>query len=649
MHLHADHVIELRDTVEELGGFHRHMTVDAHEICAVLLQYLWELPDPILTEDRIENFHSCIRMDASKEEKTKQLRVLVNDLPWYSKPLLERLLHLFEHALLPENTQHSGLSIHSLSMTLAPLIFRAAHSFRFNEYEDAQFRRYPNGYHSTTSTSMRLRIPPEVDDSAYPGLIMNEKERIAAETRAFRHAKRDAEESAALITLLIEQQQFILQDFRKDLALRRDRLQTKVFFLETLRFKMEEPIDLTNLHHVFLLKRLWEGLLSDPQVEENEHFETDKDFSTIDVQSLLQSKRWLRSGFHTENPLGSFRGGGLLSLECLVYFVHEYPEKAKHMMERNALPGGSRYPFPVASINVMRMMMKLLMLDEAPEVCSKLVLHTETGSDTVLKMKIAERVSRAPFWRVFDDKEAFVKLHSMAFMLLDLHWIHSGATQMSFNPVLDSTRKQMGWLLEQAPENVEDMWIEWMKVREQHASKYGPSDVDSSVNGSSVINAISNYFGFGSSNNNDETINNYMNEYRNAQEAQALHERDELARQIVHNLEQKQRIKEAAAQAKEMDHIQEIQMTNQMAEISLSETSTTTLEDKEQKKEQNIMAAVAEKKLLTVTELPLESISISSNTIVTETTNESPKASTTSTTRTMTTSRSSSTSIAQAF
>lgn len=159
-------------------------------------------------------------------------------------------------------------------------------------------------------------------------------------------------------------------------------------------------------------------------------------------------------------------------LNALCFFVHEYPEKAQGMMSRNAKAGGTRYPFPVACINVMRMMVKLLMLDEAPASTSRLILHSDSGPDTMLKMQVSERVSRTTFWRVFDDPKSFEKLHSMAFMLLDLHWTRSGATQMGFHPVLDSTRRQMGWLLEQAPKSVEEMWKTWMQVRQTHAKKF---------------------------------------------------------------------------------------------------------------------------------------------------------------------------------
>ncbi|GAB9468630.1 Pleckstrin y domain-containing family m member 2 [Globisporangium polare] len=480
VHLHADHVMELRDTIEELGGFHKKMAVNTHEVVAILLQYLWELPDSLLTEERLENFLACGGRSEegmmSEDEKKMLLRVLVNDLPWFCKPILERLCHLLMVALEPCHAQRNGLTMYSVANCLGPILLRKKHGFRFHEYEDPTFRKYPVGYQS--ASSVRFRLMPNNDDNGLGSFpYSSEIDRVTAEARALRHMKRDAEESAHMLSLLFREHEYILSDFRSELVSRRARLREKVYFLETIRFKMEEPIDTSNAVHVLLLKRLWDGLLRDSEATAEEEAAVIIGSSeTVDVAALLASKRWKLCGFHTENPLGGFRGGGVLSLEGLVFFVEEYPDKARSMMARNAVAGGNRYPFPVASINVMRMMMKLLMLDEAPDVCSKLVLHSadENVPTTVLKMRIAERVSRTPFWGVFNDPLAFVKLQSMAFMLLDLHWIHSGATQMGFQPVLDATRRQMGWLLEQSPASVEDMWTKWMEVREQHAAKYTP-------------------------------------------------------------------------------------------------------------------------------------------------------------------------------
>ncbi|KAG7401866.1 hypothetical protein PHYBOEH_010329 [Phytophthora boehmeriae] len=489
-HLQAGHVMELRDTIEELGGFHRKMAVDPHEVVAILLQYLWELPDPLLTEERLDRFLACAGRPGSgmtEDECKDLLTVLVNDLPWFCKPLLERLCHWVSVALQPRHAEKNGLTVYAVANCLAPLLMRGRHGERFHEFEDPSYRKYPVGYQHRTS--VRSRLMPDEDDylSTFPGGM------DAAEIREVRHKTRDAEEAVQVVAMLFREQALVLRDFRAELRSRRGKLQEKVKRLETLRFRMEEPLDMSNSSHVALLKRLWDALLppedSTPQEEESvvaASNDNDGGVGGVDVSALLASRRWKSSGFHTDNPLGGFRGGGLLSLECLVFFVEEYPEKARAMMQRNAVAGGNRYPFPVASINVMRMMMHLLMLDEAPDVCTKLVLHSvETDGATapavVMKLRVAERVSRTPFWRVFDDPVAFFKLHAMAFMLLDLHWVHSGATQMGFQPVLDATRRQMGWLLEQAPISVEEMWTTWMKVRELDATKFtGPAGVEPS-------------------------------------------------------------------------------------------------------------------------------------------------------------------------
>jgi hypothetical protein len=483
-HLQADHVIELRDTIEELGGFHRKMAVDPHEVVAILLQYLWELPDPLLTEERLDRFLVCAGRPGSgmsEEECKALLAVLVNDLPWYCKPLLERLCHWVSVALQPRHAEKNGLTVYAIANCLAPLLLRGRHGERFHDFEDASYRKYPVGYQHRAP--VRARLMPDEDEylSSFPGSG-------PAEAREVRHKTRDAEEAVQVMAMLFREQDTVLHDFRSELCSRRAKLREKVRRLETLRFRMEEPLDMANENHVALLKRLWDTLLvpEDSMGEEGDSVLSassprESQVGGVDVGAMLASPRWKGSGFHTDNPLGGFRGGGALALECLVFFVEEYPEKARAMMERNAVAGGSRYPFPVASINVMRMMMHLLMLDEAPDVCTKLVLHSvETDGDTspavVMKLRVAERVSRTPFWRVFDDPKAFFKLHSMAFMLLDLHWVHSGATQMGFQPVLDATRRQMGWLLEQAPISVEEMWTTWMKVRELDATKFAGFD-----------------------------------------------------------------------------------------------------------------------------------------------------------------------------
>ncbi|CAK4643038.1 hypothetical protein LEN26_003636 [Aphanomyces euteiches] len=459
VHLASEHVLDLRDAIEELGGFHKSMAIDPHEVISVLLQYLWELPEPLLTEDRIEAFLAAAKSPDDKQA-VRNLRLLVNDLPWFVKPLLERLLHLLSRAL--EHSAKNGLTLQSISLLLAPILLRPTRPYRFSELDEPSTRRFPLAGH----VPIKHRFPANVYNE-YPSEVA---ERLAHEAQALRKLKQQAEEGATVVEMLILHQAAVLNDVREEMSQRRAKLQIKVQAMEAVRGRLETRIDVTNAHHAALLKRLWDGLLpldeSAADYTANLALESASGDS-VDVTALLSSSRWLQSGFHTKDPLGGFRGGGLLSLECLAYFVHEYKDKAQNMMARNALSGGNRYPFPVAAINVMRMMLKLAMLDQVPATSSSLILHCETGVDTVLEMQVSERVSRTPFWKIFDDPLAFEKLFSMAFMVLDLHWLRSGATQMGFNPVLDSTRRQMGWLLEQAPRTIDEMWTTWMQVREK--------------------------------------------------------------------------------------------------------------------------------------------------------------------------------------
>lgn len=465
IHLAADHVMELRDTIEEIGAFHNKMTVDIHEATAILYQYLWEIPEPLFTEERNEHFLACVRINdpardpLKYEEQVQLLRVLVNDLPWYVKPLLERLCNLIALALEPRHAKKNGLTPYAVAHAFAPILFRKRQQDSFWEYENASSRRYAVGLHIPANVRARLLDTDDMDD--YESI-----DRMAMQTRMMRQIKQDAEDSATVLRILFQEEASILEGFRKELRIRRNLLQTKISTIENVRFQLEEEIDVGKEEHVKLVKKLWKGLL--PKGEEKE------DFSCI--ETLLASSRWKQSGFHTHNPMGGFRGGGLLGLKCLTYFIETYSDKAREMMERNVEPGGNRYPFPVASVNVLRMMMKLLMLDEAPDVCGKIVMHHIDKSDEpsseetkpsslLLKLRVAERVSRTPIWRVLDDPNALPKLYSMAFMLLDLQWIHSGATQMGFQPILDATRRQMGWLLEQGPKSVEEMWTMWIKLR----------------------------------------------------------------------------------------------------------------------------------------------------------------------------------------
>lgn len=153
---------------------------------------------------------------------------------------------------------------------------------------------------------------------------------MASEVQALRKLKQQAEDGALVLELLITHQDDILHDIRHEMATHRSALEVKVGHMEKVRLRLAERIDVTKPYHVSLLRTLWSGLLplDETAPDYNANLALEK-AETVDVTALLHSSRWLASGFHTKDPLGGFRGGGLLSLECLAFFVHEYKEKAQ--------------------------------------------------------------------------------------------------------------------------------------------------------------------------------------------------------------------------------------------------------------------------------------------------------------------------------
>ena len=160
---------------------------------------------------------------------------------------------------------------------------------------------------------------------------------MASEVQAFRKLKVQAEEGSLVIEQMILHQDYILKDIRDEMTTRRSALQSKVSRMEGIRHRLDAKIDVNNLEHVALLKKLWEGLLP-IEDDAEDTFVGCCNENDIDVRALLASSRWLKSGFHTKDPLGGFRGGGLLSLECLTFFVHEYKDKAQVQMKSIIYP-----------------------------------------------------------------------------------------------------------------------------------------------------------------------------------------------------------------------------------------------------------------------------------------------------------------------
>mmetsp|Transcript_42064 Transcript_42064/g.40333 ORF Transcript_42064/g.40333 Transcript_42064/m.40333 type:complete len:126 (+) Transcript_42064:316-693(+) len=94
--------------------------------------------------------------------------------------------------------------------------------------------------------------------------------------------------------------------------------------------------DESNQLHEKHLKALYKDLFILP-TEENPSF-----------PERLLSEQWIDVGFQGKNPRTDFRGGGLLSLLCLRYFVTNYREYFDEMLRDTT----SGFFLSISSINI---------------------------------------------------------------------------------------------------------------------------------------------------------------------------------------------------------------------------------------------------------------------------------------------------------
>jgi len=96
-----------------------------------------------------------------------------------------------------------------------------------------------------------------------------------------------------------------------------------------------EPFNIDNPTHAEKLRHLWYLAFGhDPEGS----------------PELPADPKWKRLGFQSNTPATDFRGGGVFSLDMVIFFFQNNPEEGKKML--NDTSGQNGYPFVPACINV---------------------------------------------------------------------------------------------------------------------------------------------------------------------------------------------------------------------------------------------------------------------------------------------------------
>lgn len=132
-------------------------------------------------------------------------------------------------------------------------------------------------------------------------------------------------------------------------------------------------------------------------------------------------------GFQHSDPVSDIRGGGVLSLHNLIYFLSNHPMKAISMIksrQNRSLTVEHTYPsFPwaCAGINLTRMLaleFEIVLPTGFVNTCQN-AYHTKKTT-----------------WSYLLEENGFNRMYVCLFLLLDRLWDEMGATYMDFNKVL---------------------------------------------------------------------------------------------------------------------------------------------------------------------------------------------------------------------
>eukprot|EP00252_Welwitschia_mirabilis_P007456 TRINITY_DN1882_c0_g1_i3.p1 TRINITY_DN1882_c0_g1~~TRINITY_DN1882_c0_g1_i3.p1 ORF type:complete len:271 (+),score=49.09 TRINITY_DN1882_c0_g1_i3:759-1571(+) len=171
--------------------------------------------------------------------------------------------------------------------------------------------------------------------------------------------------------------------------------------LQKLRRRIEASFDATQPEHQEALRDLWHAV-----------------FPGRELPSLI-CDQWKEMGWQGRDPSTDFRGGGLISLENLIFFAKTYPGPFQCLLQKQE---GHRsvweYPFAIAGVNITFMLIQMLDLRS---------VKPSTVAGAVFVKMLAE------------NEWAFDLLYCIAFEVMDAQWLAMRASYMDFN----STRTQL--------------------------------------------------------------------------------------------------------------------------------------------------------------------------------------------------------------
>ena len=204
----------------------------------------------------------------------------------------------------------------------------------------------------------------------------------------------------------------------------------KYILLLLSTFKAKEP----TRHEAFAVNQSLQKMRT-KYTDEHEHYLVElyvkSGLTTRQRQYVRQGDIWKELGFQNRNPASDIRGGGLLCLDNMLYFLQAHRHVAQSMIQNRAKGWETyeTYPWAPASINLTRLV--------ASEfgICGG-------GSGGQIKNERSPLPPKTSYHFLLET-DGFSRIYVLAFFLLDKVWDEQHATYMQFNSVLEAVRREL--------------------------------------------------------------------------------------------------------------------------------------------------------------------------------------------------------------
>ncbi|GMF25587.1 unnamed protein product [Phytophthora fragariaefolia] len=437
---------QLREIVETEGSVPKDL--DPQCAGALLLDFLKNLPDPLLTDDKYDAFVAAGQL-RDEEASIRNITCLVNDLPVHCQIVLKRVINLMHFLQQPEHSELNGMDVFTASTVLAPVI-----AFKKESGSGLLSERQRGRTHSQYQDVRYAAVGAQVVERMiqhYATIFHSVRVQVVDALERL-EAKKEALRMVSHQLKLLPQTNFMSdrQQMNEISRLFREHLEGDSLSVPNNSStahprecsKPEIAVDAENESQpntsFDLELDLRESTAATPPTSATSSGASSPTTSETTEQELVSI--WEQFGFNRPTILGNFEKGGVLMLRAISYWLKNDPN-ALAMLKMRALPS------------------------ELPSYDAGLVASSICEALAKLLNLVYVAVADCPFWELFDEDMYFNKLFMFMFQVFDQLWSELDPKAASFTRVITETEGIMNELLKKAPVSVSDLQAEWTNIR----------------------------------------------------------------------------------------------------------------------------------------------------------------------------------------